>query len=506
MLRTSSYTIYVPLAETEDEMLLVHGYSGAYDKVTRRLAQYLLDNETAPPSKPLHGEWGTEPAARALLERAAPEDAYAPSGDTLELLRRRGYLTAMTPDEEEGHFARTVKQLHEHKRQAAASYLFMPTYQCNLRCPYCFQDHMRTDPAYKHLLQVMDRDMVDRIFASFPTLEASHAGSGTSARTIGFYGGEPLLAQNRDIIEYIMQRARDMGPTRFWAVSNATELEAYEDLLGPDGIAMVQITLDGPPAEHDKRRIRPDGSGSFAEIARNITRCLEWGVQVSVRMNMDRDNIVHVPWLAEEIVSQGWDQHRNFSVYTARVVAGHELTKLSNTFATTWDLDQAIDELRKVHPAMAVIGRPDDGMQARARQLLGSAAHGWSQAKSSFCSAHTSMYIFDSFGDIYACWDRTGEERLRIGRVLEDGVVEMNDGMNRMWRSRTPATNPTCRKCRYALSCGGGCAVLAEGQKGKFYTNYCDGFAERFRHSVAEAYREHITNAEQRVQVRVCDL
>jgi uncharacterized protein len=145
-------------------------------------------------------------------------------------------------------------------------------------------------------------------------------------------------------------------------------------------------------------------------------------------------------------------------------------------------------------------------MQDRARGLFESRAHGISQLHSSFCSAHSGMYIFDAFGDIYACWERTGDERVRIGRVLEGGETEMNQGLTRMWRSRTPASNPTCRKCRYAFHCGGGCAVLAEGQKGKFFTNYCDGFAERFRHSVAQAYVDHVNGVEVVQQSRVCDL
>jgi hypothetical protein len=38
MLRTSNYTIYVDLPGNEEEMLLVHTYTGAFDRVSRRLA------------------------------------------------------------------------------------------------------------------------------------------------------------------------------------------------------------------------------------------------------------------------------------------------------------------------------------------------------------------------------------------------------------------------------------------------------------------------------------
>lgn len=503
MIRTSSYTIYVPLPDSSEEMLLVHGYTGAYDKVSRDVAEYLVSHEDGPPPSPLYGEWSSEPALQPAPERPQPSER------TIELLQRRGYLTSMTVEEEQGHLARTAKKLHQRTLEQGPTYLFMPTYQCNLRCPYCFQDHMRTRPEFRHLLRTMTRETVDRIVATFPTLERSHGiepGEDEFSRTIGFYGGEPFLAENRPIVEYIMDRVRGLGPVTFWAVSNATQLDAFVGLLGPDGIASIQITIDGPPEEHDKRRIHADGSGSFAQIARNIDLCLDLGVRVSVRMNLDRNNIQHVPRVAEEFVARGWDARRGFSVYTARIAPANDQTPVSTTFGTTWELDEAIDELRAVHPAMRIIGRPDDGLEYRARRLFESRASGMSQFKSSFCSAHTGMYIFDSFGDIYACWERTGDDRVRIGRVLDGGQVEMNEGLTRMWRSRTPASNPTCRKCRYAFHCGGGCAVLAEGQKGKFFTNYCDGFADRFRHSVAKAYLDHVNGTEILEQERVCDL
>jgi uncharacterized protein len=506
MLRTSSYTIYVALPDHDDEMLLVHGYTGSYDKVSRGVAEYLLSQESGPPPLPLYGKWSTEPAAVAVADR---ESVAIPLSDrTLQLLEQRGYLTTMTPEEEQGHLARVAKQLHHKVWQQGPSYLFMPTYQCNLRCPYCFQDHMRTNPEYAHLLRVISREMVDRIVDAFPTIEIGHGitpGDGY-ARTIGFYGGEPFLAENRPTIEYIIRRVQDAGPASFWAVSNATQLEAYEDLLGPEGIASIQITIDGPPEEHDKRRIHADGSGSFAQIARNVDLCLDRGAQVQLRMNLDRSNIGHLPRIAEDFVARGWDRRPGFLAYTARISPANDQTPLSSTFNTTWELDQALDELRAEHPAMKVIGKPDDGMEYRARMLFERRTRGAAQFKTSFCSAHTGMYIFDAFGDIYACWEKTGDSRVRIGRVAEGGQVEMNEATNRMWRSRTPATNPTCRKCRYAFQCGGGCAVLAEGQKGKFFTNYCDGFADRFRHSVANAYLNFVAGTEVVEQVRVCDL
>jgi len=376
------------------------------------------------------------------------------------------------------------------------NYIFMPTYDCNLRCAYCFQDHMRTDRRFSHLLRVMSAEMIDRIFLGMQQIEAlhGHSGDGPRHRNIGFFGGEPLLATCRPAVERIIDRALADGTASFWAVTNATELDAYEDLLRPDRLAGLQITLDGPPGEHDQRRIYADGSGSFARIAENISLALSHQVAVSIRLNLDRNNIHLMPALADEIKARGWDRQRRFSVYSAPIRAENGKTDAKTTF-DSWELEQTLASLRESHPSLAVIGGPDDIIKSNARKLFDQPGAAAPSFQESFCSAHTRMYIFDVFADIYACWERTGDPQVRIGKIGDDGSLSLNLPVQNLWRSRTVASNPACRQCRYALQCGGGCAVLALGKTGRYHANFCDGFASRFRNGVAEAYQAHVQGA-----------
>jgi uncharacterized protein len=264
------------------------------------------------------------------------------------------------------------------------------------------------------------------------------------------------------------------------------------------------VTLDGIPQEHDRRRIYPDGSGSFERIARNITLALERGVFVSVRMNIDRNNISQLPALAEVFATHGWTGRSQFAPYVAPIHAGNGSVDAKSTF-TSWQLARAIEELRQQHPSVSQIGFTDDSLQFKARQIFDQKAQstGFSTA---FCGAHTTMYVLDAFGDIYACWERTGDPRVRIGHITESGEVLMSRTHLHTWRGRNVVSNPVCRKCRYATSCGGGCAVLAEGASGTLYKNFCDGYAQRFRAKVAQAYLEHQSGKEPGVNVaRLCE-
>ncbi len=500
-LRTSSYTIYADLPDNSEDMLLVHGYTGAYDKVSRRVATYLRSLEAKRAPKPLYGEWSPEPEIDGEVVR--------PSDETIATLVKRGYLVTLTPKEEEAFFTRVTHRVHGASITRGPGYVIMPTYQCNLRCPYCFQDHMRTDPAYSHLLRVMDKTMVDRLLLGMRSIEAAHGITEDVEymRSIHFFGGEPLLAASKPIVEYWIRHLKEMGPVDLSATTNATEIGSYRDLLGKDGIKMLQITLDGPKAEHDRRRIYADGSGSFELIADNIKMALDLGVAVSVRMNIDRGNIADLPELAQEFERRGWVEYRNFSAYVAAIHAGNENVNPREVF-NSWQLGRALEELMEDHPSLAYFGTMDDSMRRRARAIFDQSGEGGPSARTAFCGAHTTMYILDAFADIYACWERTGDKDLRVGHITESGEVMMNRAMLEKWRNRSVVSNPVCRKCRYALSCGGGCAVLAEDASGgNSYKNHCDGFAKRFRSSVAEAFVEHASGTSRRANaLRLCDV
>jgi uncharacterized protein len=500
MLRTSSYTILVHLPGNEREVLLVHGYTGAYDKVSREVADFLRSREVKGRAKPLYGEWSREPEPVG-----APG---SPSEATIDLLREQGYLTELAPEDEETFFGRLATALHEQALRQAPSYIFMPTYDCNLRCSYCYQDHMRTDCNLHHLLRSMRPAMIDRIFAALPRIERLHGldPDAPRRRNIGLFGGEPLLAAHRPAIEHLLGRTLELGEADVWAVTNGTELNAYRDLLGPGGIATLQITLDGPPQQHDRRRVYADGSGSYERIAGNVTMALEQGAAVSIRLNVDRNNLVDLPAVAAEIEARGWDLHPRFSAYTSPVRAGNGKTDPKSVLSS-WDLDRELTRMREENPRLAMLARPDESLRIRARRIFDAPESVLPSLRPSFCSAHDRMYIFDPFGDIYACWEKTGDPQVRIGRVLPEGEVELKVEESEMWRSRTVASNPVCRRCRYALHCGGGCAVLAWAGSGQFHSSYCDGFASRFKASVADAYLAHAAGSPAALlSERVCDL
>ena len=137
-------------------------------------------------------------------------------------------------------------------------------------CFYCYQKPaIESDSELvKHLMSI---ELADKAFEAYARMLPE--GRGLGGGDLLLYGGEPLLRRSRPLIEHVVRKARANGMT-VRAISNGTQIHHYEDLLGPEGIRMIQITLDGPKEQHDTRRVSRGGQGSFDRIVENIDPAL----------------------------------------------------------------------------------------------------------------------------------------------------------------------------------------------------------------------------------------
>ena len=118
--KTSLYTIFIPLENDTNEWMIVHGYTGAIDIVNNDIAQFLrkggLINEVINESK-----------------------SYPFSKNSLDKLVNRGYLTNKKPIEEKQWVSEVANLLHG-RSKGGAGFCILVAYDCNFRCPYCFEN------------------------------------------------------------------------------------------------------------------------------------------------------------------------------------------------------------------------------------------------------------------------------------------------------------------------------------------------------------------------------
>ena len=465
-MRISDYTIFVDLKQhSEDSHLLIHGYSGAFD---------LVPTELATTMKVLAG---------ASLSGDTLRDALGEGH--IEVLKRRGYLTEWGPEEEQAFFLRYVGQFHSYTKGNAPHFMIMPSYECNLRCPYCYQE----DPGARHLqakkgFELPDEATMRWVLGGVQALAREFTTEKTRNHpSVTFYGGEPLLAKHRPIVEMCLEVLRFEPKVEFRAISNGTELDAYAGLLGPGGIQELQITLDGAASIHNRRRVTGKGEGTFDRIVKNVSFALQQGTRINLRINVDRSNLDSLPSLAVEIRRLGWCGSTGFSAYLAPVQSNKNDTNQAMLLETR-RFHASIEELGREHPDMELFHFPNVGLKNQLLRLLQSGSDpAQSIFKPTFCGAHTVMFIIDFSGAIYACMERTNEPSARIGQLLPDGRFELFEGMLEHWRNRSVATTAPCSTCSYALFCAGGCAVKQPDAAG-----HCDDFQYRFDQAAANAW------------------
>ena len=244
-MRTSTYEIILPLIgrddkEIEGKTLLINGLYGAIDVVDTEIAAKIREEDFA---------------AIPFVMR--------------ERLAQRGHITRK---DEAGELAdarllgRIWNKLIGHSGRGP---VILPTYDCNFRCPYCFE----RDQGYK-------------------------VGDCT------LYGGEPLLKENMATVRNICEHAKAMGLS-LSAITNGYDLDAFIGLLEEFGFERLQITVDGVGRLNDRRRLHRDGVPTYDRILQNVALALEHGVDISLRVNVNGDNIGGIKALIDDLAARG---------------------------------------------------------------------------------------------------------------------------------------------------------------------------------------------------------
>ena len=498
-MKASNYVIYLHIPKS-DEYYLVHGYSGAVDKVAPEVVGFMLDH--VDPAHTWHIK--DQEVVRESLEGRQLGEI---SDDTTEMLKKRGYLTDMSSQEERRYVERLAGFLHKKKvNSVPPAFMFVPSYECNLRCPYCFETDTRIELGKLKILQnVMTERMVDAAYNCMKALMDQRFGDHPELlpkhkQGITLYGGEPLMLETLPIVEYIMEKGLSAG-YGFAAITNGVDLHNYLHLLGPEKINFLQVTLDGPKEIHNRKRIGPrHKGGTYDRILENMKMALETGVRISVRYHVDYNNIERTKDLTEDLTREGFNKHKNFTLYTYPIHNFHhgvdtpvyplmsihnmhrELTKLSmaekEQAALKAEQHSGNETAGATPPKKLNVLRPDEGIQTKLKAYVKEKLIGIYNSNMEPCSATTGLYIFDPLGKIYTCWDSVGMSGHETGYYSLDGPV-LNQ-MNEKWLNRSPATIEECKQCKYAFFHFGGCASLPMGSKGTISAPACYEYQDNF--------------------------
>ncbi len=450
--------------------------------ITKRLLKYKLDSTHALLINTLSGALDiVDSATLAMLERLdAPVSTEQKLPESLEAaLRARSYLFDTAEQEREcvrRLFEAITRELEAEPIQCA----ICPTFACNLGCRYCFEGDL-TSTSHG----TMSSGEVDAAFEAIHSLKDTFHPH--SPLRIVLFGGEPLLNRTQACVRHILSSATQHGH-EVDVVTNGVEAQLFTEIFGQyrSTVKQVQITLDGPKAIHDDRRPFKSGAGTFDTISKNLQDLLNAGVTITLRINIDDDNVAFLPELLSIFDDKGWTLLPNFSCYIFPVTARSTATPASSI--------SDAELLSKVQTMFQGEGEALPSFAVYGFKVLGHIAAVLAPESISlrmpplftYCEANGLRYF--AFGPdhlIYPCGQAVGRRELAIGKYYPS--LEIERRKCDQWLTRNILTIQACRECPLGTLCGGGCAFSAYNERQSIEGPCCGNCG-----AVVEAYLQRM--------------
>lgn len=315
-----------------------------------------------------------------------------------------------------------------------------PTLACNFRCKYCFE---------KHRSGMMNKEVQDALI-DFAKEHVKNA----REFNVTWYGGEPLLA--RDIVYSLSEsflKICDENQINYSAfiITNGSLLTDEDlELFSKYHINGAQITIDGPKNIHDERRKSCNGDSTFDTLITNINKALKKGLDIIVRVNIDKDNISYCEELLA-ILKNRIEKYELIKIDFGKVSMFTDICR--SIESSCYDAEQYADVLLPLYDKVIDMGFSMNKMVA------------YPSVKFNYCCAdYINSFVIDVDGYIYKCWNQVGMPADSCGKV---GTIESDVSPVFLdWVERNPIEDDECKKCKMLPICIGGCPDLARKSEG----------------------------------------
>lgn len=302
--------------------------------------------------------------------------------------------------------------------------IVMPTEKCNLRCIYCYNNFKIGK-------------MKDEVLSGIKSLISQKVPALDELR-ISWFGGEPLLAKGiiLDIHEHIAQLKRHYrGLNTYGSITTNGYLlsRAMISELVCTGVSQFQITLDGPKAEHDRKRILASGNGTYEKIWGNIESMLQSSLQfrLLLRIHYSMECISETQDLLTSI-------ERNHSHDNRLKILLKSIEKLGGKTCSSIGYVQR-DEQHKIENKLK---NSVPGLNVATRNDI---------EDTYICySAKKNTLVIRSDGRISKCTVAFDDDANTIGKIGKDGVMQIDEKKHGVWTSVFSAESESALSCPYS--------------------------------------------------------
>lgn len=309
--------------------------------------------------------------------------------------------------------------------------VIMPTEQCNFRCVYCYEDFKKP---------IMNEFVQDAIIRYVQKEIKNKKGL-----VVSWFGGEPLLAMDaidrlsKGFIEICKQNKK---PYMSSITTNAflLDLNTFHHLQELN-VNHFQITIDGSQITHDKQRVLANGKPTFYKILDNICNIRDqakghlWNI--SIRTNVTKEIVADLENYKKMLLLQFADDKR-FNIMLRKMWT-NSTKKADELLCDDSDFEEFIVNCELSENSLYQ-------------------EYSFSHNLNFICYASKpNSIIFGSDGSIYKCTVALYDDSNKIGEILKDGSVFLDEKKMAYWIAPRIDKLQECIDCANFATCTACC-------------------------------------------------
>lgn len=350
------------------------------------------------------------------------------SGKELQLLfhssKRKIFVSEKTNDKlreaEINILARKKGYLSKSAEPDILTIFYVPSWQCNLDCVYCFEKKdlclREYGLGYIQWEEKLKNHLQSNRFAGI---------------NIVFFGGEPTLFLH-ECEEFYKSVLAFSGSINVISsiVTNAFKIgEDFKLFCERCNVTNIQITIDPGEKYHNAFRKTSQNEGSYLNIIENTRKMIEWNLPITIRTNINNDNVDGLYDLSEELLRMSKKNTIYWSIapILSTTEANQVMLKVENVGKVINDILQIVDN-------------------GNVQMVL------WN----CFCDFYgNSLLVLSPDGKIYNCVNFCKHGITKVDIKAESEMEEK------------------CKKCFWSPLCGGGCKYQNYLHNNSFKVAYC---------------------------------
>lgn len=168
------------------------------------------------------------------------------------------------------------------RKKGIRGYTILPTFGCNARCVYCYEEGMKQVTMTPEIVEQTIRFIQD-----------THEGD---RMKLSWFGGEPLLCP--DVIDRICEGMREAGlDYKSSMVSNGSLITPVivKKMTGDWRLSHIQISMDGAEQDYIPRKRYYADHDYYHRVMNAVSDMSAAGIGVTIRCNVDEENWDRIP-------------------------------------------------------------------------------------------------------------------------------------------------------------------------------------------------------------------